>query len=35
MNSGVYTANRISRDLCRRMNGLAFWIAKNPEELMR
>ena len=35
MNSGVYTATGISRDLCRRMNGLALWIAENPEELLR
>lgn len=35
MNSGVYTATRINRDLCRRMNGLAIWIAGNPEELLR
>lgn len=35
MNSGVYTQTRLCRDLCRRMNDLASWIAKNPEELLR
>lgn len=35
MNGGTYTSTRISRDLCRRMNDLAAWIAKNARELQR
>lgn len=35
MNAGVFTKTPISRDLCRRMNALALWIAEHHEALIR